>query len=164
MAVKKIYIWPDKRLTQETRAVVEIDDQVRTLCRDLIDTMRAHDGAGIAAIQIGSPLKVFVIDWVGDPVVFINPEVIWTDDGNWRTQEEGCLSFPGIFVSIARQCHVQLKAKGLDGEEFYFEGEGMLARCLLHELDHLTGKLLVDYVSPRRRRAIKGQMILEKVQ
>lgn len=164
MAIKNIVIWPDKRLRQETRAVIEIDDEVRTLCRDLIDTMRDHDGAGIAAIQIGSPLRVFIVSGPDKPVVFINPEIVWTDNDSKRTRGEGCLSFPGLFVPIERPRRVRFKAMGLNGEEFHFEGEGMLARCLLHEYDHLIGKLLVDYVSFRRRAAIKSRMILEKVQ
>lgn len=164
MAVRPIVVWPDGRLREPTTEVGAITDDIKALYQDLVDTMYALNGLGIAAIQIGDPTKMFLVEATlagkGEddlPVAFINPEVIWTSDETDRG-EEGCLSFPGIFVPVERPLRAKVRALGLDGEIFEFEGEGLLARCLLHEFDHLTGKLLVDFVGPLKRQMIRRKL------
>lgn len=164
MAVRPIVVWPDARLREPTREVGEVTDEVRALYRDLVDTMYAHNGLGIAAIQIGDPTRMFLVEPVlaglteaDDPVAFINPEVLWTSDETDKS-EEGCLSFPGIYVPVERPLRAKIRALGIDGEIFEMEGEELLARCLLHENDHLTGKLLVDFVGPLKKQMIKRKL------
>lgn len=168
MAVRPVVIWPDDRLRAPTQAVAAIDDRVRELYRDLCDTMFAENGLGIAAIQIGDPTKMFLVEprLAGKsesdaPVAFINPEVVWTSDET-QDSEEGCLSFPDVFIKVARPMRARVRAMGIDGQMFELEGEGLLARCMLHENDHLTGKLLVDFVGPLKRQMIKKK--LQRVQ
>lgn len=164
MAVRPIVIWPDARLRQETRIVTEITDEVRALYRDLVDTMYAHNGLGIAAIQIGDPSKMFLVEPAlagraasDDPLAFINPEVLWSSE-DCEKADEGCLSFPGVYVPVDRPLRARVRALGMDGQIFELEGEGLLARCLLHENDHLTGQLLVDFVGPLKRQMIKRKL------
>ena len=164
MAVRPIVVWPDPRLRLATQAIPAITDAVKQLYRDLCDSMYAENGLGIAAIQIGDPSKMFLVEprLAGKtehdlPVAFINPEVVWASDESDKS-DEGCLSFPGVFVQVDRPRKARVRAMGIDGEIFELEGEGLLARCLLHENDHLTGKLLVDYVGPLKRQMIKRKL------
>ncbi len=164
MAVRPIVVWPDPRLREETREVVEITDEIQTLYKDLCETMVAYQGIGIASPQIGVPVKMFLIDALvalGDenlpPVAFINPEVLGTSD-ELEKCDEGCLSFPGIYVPIERPVRARVRAMGLNGEIFELEGEGLLARAIQHENDHLTGKLMVDFVGPLKKRMIKRKL------
>lgn len=164
MAVLPIVVWPDARLRQESRPVVEVTDEVRTLYRNLVDTMYALNGLGIAALQVGDPSRMFIVESVlagrdakDDPVAFINPEVLWASDETEKA-EEGCLSFPGVYVPVERPLRARVRAMGLDGKTFEVEAEGLFARCLLHENDHLTGKLLVDFVGPLKRQMIKRKL------
>ena len=164
MAVRPIVVWPDPRLREKTQPITDVTDEIRTLYRDLVDTMYAYDGVGIAAIQIGVPVRMFLVDagvagreGGGDPVAFINPEVIGTSAEKEKA-DEGCLSFPGIFVAIDRPLRARVRATGLDGKTFEAEGEGLFARAMLHEHDHLTGKLLVDFVGPLKKRQIKRKL------
>lgn len=164
MAVRPIVVWPDPRLRQETREVTEINDDVRGLYRDLVDTMYAHNGLGIAAVQIGDDTSMFLVEAElaggaeGDaPWAFINPEVLSSSD-EMEKADEGCLSFPGIYVPIERAFRAKVRAMSIEGETFELEGEGLLARCLLHEYDHLTGKLMVDFVGPLKKQMIKRKL------
>jgi peptide deformylase len=163
MAVRPIVIWPDPRLREKTRSITEITDEVRALYRDMCDSMYAYDGVGLAAPQIGVPLKMFVIDAVvagrgeGDPVAFINPEFVELSPDKEK-MDEGCLSFPGIYLSIERPQRARLRAMGIDGEMFEAEGVGLFGRALQHESDHLTGKLMLDFVGPLKKRTIKKKM------
>lgn len=164
MAVRPIVVWPDPRLREETREVAEITDEVRQLYQDLVDTMYALNGLGIASVQIGEAVKMFIVEPAlagrtesDPPVAFINPEVLWSSDETDKA-EEGCLSFPGIYVPIERPLRARVRALGIDGEIFECEGEGLLARCLLHEYDHLTGKLMVDFVGPLKKQMIKRKL------
>lgn len=163
MAVRPIVVWPDPRLREKTRAIAEVTDEVRALYRDLADTMYAYDGVGIAAVQIGVSLKMFLVDskvagrGEGDPVAFINPEIVSVSADKDRS-EEGCLSFPGIFVPIERPRQARLRAMGIDGQMFEAEGDGLFGRCMQHELDHLTGKLMIDFVGPLKKRQIKKKL------
>ena len=164
MAVRPVVIWPDDRLRAPTQRVEAIDDRIRALYRDLCDTMFAENGLGIAAIQIGEPTQMFLVEprLAGKtesdaPVAFINPEVVWVSEES-QDSEEGCLSFPDVFIKVARPLKARVRAMGIDGEMFELDGEGLLARCMLHENDHLTGKLLVDFVGPLKRQMIKKKL------
>lgn len=168
MSVREIVVWPDPRLREETQPIPigdrGVDDSVRSLYRDLCDTMFAYNGIGIAAIQIGAAHQMFLLEASlcggeesDDPVAFINPEILETSEETEKI-EEGCLSFPGIYVPIARPFRARVRAYGLDGQPFEIEGEGLLARAILHENDHLTGKLMVDFVGPLKRQMIKRKL------
>ena len=164
MAVRPIVVWPDPRLRLATQEVGEITEEVKHLYRDLSDSMYAQNGLGIAAIQLGVPTKMFLVEprLAGKtehdpPMAFINPEIVWASEETEKA-DEGCLSFPGVFIQVDRPCKVRVRALGIDGEVFVIEGEGLFARCLLHENDHLTGKLLVDYVGPLKRQMIKRKL------
>lgn len=143
---------------------------MRALYQDLVDSMYAENGLGIAALQIGDPRRMFIVEpklagraESDPPVAFLNPEVIWTSDEQ-QDSEEGCLSFPEIYLKVKRPLRAKVRAMGLDGEMFELEGEGLLARCLLHENDHLTGKLLVDFVGPLKRQMIKKKLQRSKAE
>ncbi len=164
MAVRPIVVWPDPKLREETSEVTEITAEIETLYKDLWDTMIAYEGIGIASPQIGEPVKMFLLDAgiaIGDkeapPIAFINPEIIATSD-EVEKNEEGCLSFPGIYVPIERPAHATIRAMGIDGEVFELEGSALLARAIQHEFDHLTGKLMVDFVGPLKKRMIKRKL------
>jgi peptide deformylase len=164
MAVRPTVVWPDPRLREPTVEITIVDDSVRALYQDLCDSMYAENGLGMAAPQIGDHRKMFVVepklagrDDTELPVCVMNPEVLWTSEET-QDSEEGCLSFPDIYVKVKRPLRARIRAMGLDGAWFELEGEGLLARCLLHENDHLTGKLLVDFVGPLKRQMIKKKL------
>jgi peptide deformylase len=126
--------------------------------------MYAHNGLGIAAVQIGDPTRMFLVEPTlaglsenDEPLAFINPEILWTSEETDKS-DEGCLSFPGIYVPVERPVKARVRALGIDGQRFEVEGEGLYARCLLHENDHLTGQLLVDFVGPLKRQMIKRKL------
>jgi peptide deformylase len=164
MAVRPIVTWPDPVLREPAARVESITDEIRSLYRDLVDTMFAHNGVGIAAIQIGEPVQMFLIEAAvaggsetDDPLAFINPEIIWTGDELERA-DEGCLSFPGVFVPVERPFEARVRAMNLEGDTFELAGEGLLARAFQHEHDHLTGKLLVDFVGPLKKQMIRRKL------
>jgi peptide deformylase len=164
MAVRPVVVWPDDRLRQVSVEIKEVDASVRDLYQDLVDSMYAENGLGIASLQLGDPRKMFIVEprLAGReptdlPLAFINPEVVWTSE-EMQDSEEGCLSFPEVYIKVKRPLRARVRATGLDGAIFELEGEGLLARCLLHENDHLTGKLLVDFVGPLKRQMIKKKL------
>ncbi|HEY4238163.1 MAG TPA: peptide deformylase [Kofleriaceae bacterium] len=164
MAVRPVVVWPDERLRQESVAIAAIDDSVRELYQDLVDSMYAENGLGIAALQLGDPRRMFIVEpklanrpETDLPVAFINPEIVETSS-EMQDSEEGCLSFPDIYIKVKRPMRAKLRALGLDGQIFELEGAELLARCMLHEHDHLTGKLLVDFVGPLKRQMIKKKL------
>ena len=165
MAVLEIVKYPDPRLREKTTVVESIDDEIRQLVTDLIDTMYALNAAGIAAIQVGRPERIFIIDGKvatdgdenAEPLVFINPEVVETGKGD-EVSDEGCLSFPGVFVEIKRPRWAKLRATNVDGETFEAEGDGLFGRALQHEFDHLSGKLMIDLVGMVKKEIIKRKM------
>ena len=165
MAVRPVVIWPDDRLRQVSVAITTVDDTVVALYQDLVDSMYAENGLGIAALQLGDPRRMFIVEpklagrpETEGPVAFLNPEIVWVSDEQ-QDSEEGCLSFPEIYIKVKRPLRCKVRAMGLDGKAFEIEGEALLARCLLHENDHLTGKLLVDYVGPLKRTMIKKKLM-----
>ncbi len=165
MAVRPVVVWPDDRLRQPSVAIdLASDPSVRQLYQDLVDSMYAENGLGIAALQLGDARRMFIVEPklagrepTDPPVAFINPEVTWCSDEQ-QDSEEGCLSFPEIYVKVKRPLRTRVRAIDLEGKPFEIEGEGLLARCLLHENDHLTGKLLVDFVGPLKRQMIKKKL------
>lgn len=164
MALRPIVKYPDNFLRQPTAAVGEVDGEIKKLVADMVETMYSKNGAGLAAIQVGSNKKIFIVEASvagGDendhPIVFINPTIEWLSDDT-ETSDEGCLSFPGIYVPIKRSLRARVRATGLDGQEFVAEGEGLYARAMQHENDHLENKLLIDYVGPLKRQMIKRKM------
>jgi peptide deformylase len=164
MAIRPVVVWPDDRLRQQSVEIKEIDASVRELYQDLVDSMYAENGLGIASLQLGDPRRMFIVEpklagraASDPPVAFINPEVLWTSEET-QDSEEGCLSFPEIYLKVKRPMRARVRAMGLDGQMFECEGEGLLARCLLHENDHLTGKLLVDFAGPLKRQMIKKKL------
>jgi peptide deformylase len=161
MAVLEVVKYPDPRLREETFAVAEINDGIRQLVRDLTDTMYSLNAAGIAAIQVGRLERIFLIDGkvatgseAADPLVFINPEVVETGKGQ-VIAEEGCLSFPDVYVDVKRPRWAKVRAMNVSGEWFEEEGEGLYGRALQHEHDHLTGKLMIDLVGMVKKEMIK---------
>ena len=168
MAVRPTVIWPDPRLREATSEITTIDDSVRELFRDLCDSMYAENGLGMAAPQIGVAKKLFIVEpklagraETDPPLCLINPEVLDTSE-ELQDSEEGCLSFPDVYIKVKRPLRCKVRAMGIDGEMFTIEGEALLARCLLHENDHLTGKLLVDFVGPLKRQMIKKKLLRHK--
>ncbi|MDB4957583.1 MAG: peptide deformylase [Myxococcales bacterium] len=164
MAVRPVVIWPDPRLREPTQPITEITDSVRALFADLCDSMYAENGLGMASLQIGDTRQMFIVEpklagraETDPPLCFMNPEVLETSE-EMQDSEEGCLSFPEIYIKVKRPMRAKVRAMGLDGKLFEIEGEALLARCLLHELDHLTGKLLVDFVGPLKRQMIKKKL------
>lgn len=164
MAVLPILRYPDPQLRQKSVDVTAFDDDLRKLVTDMSETMYAAEGAGLAAIQVGSPLRLFIIDAgvagrapTDPPLVFINPEIVAISD-EAQTGDEGCLSFPGIFVPVKRGMRATVKALDLEGKPFTVEGMALYGRALQHETDHLTGRLLIDMVGPVKREIIKRKM------
>ncbi len=163
MAVRPILHYPDPRLRRQALPVTQVDAAVRRLVDDLAETMYAAPGIGLAAIQVNEPRRVIVIDLSEERnqlQVFINPEIVARDGA--QTFEEGCLSVPGIYEEVTRPNRVRVRALDRDGKPFELEAEGMLATCIQHEIDHLDGKVFVDYLSRLKQSRIRKK--LEKQQ
>lgn len=155
MSVREIRLLGDPALREEADPVEAVDEEVRALVRDLLDTMYAADGIGLAAPQVGVGLRVFVYD-VRDPDLaagaLINPEIV-EREGTVK-EEEGCLSIPGLSELVERSDRVVVRGRDATGQEVEIEAEGLLSRCLQHEADHLDGVLFLDRVSPLKRRML----------
>lgn len=165
MAKLEILEFPDPRLRTVAKPVAEVDDRIRQLVDDMFETMYAAPGVGLAATQVNVHERVVVIDVSDDqsqPMVFINPEVTVLDAETLRDYDEGCLSVPGFYETVSRPERVRVDALDRDGKPFTLEPDGLLAVCIQHELDHLNGKLFVDYISPIKRQRIRKK--LEKQQ
>jgi peptide deformylase len=161
MAIRAIRIYPDPVLRVKCRAVTDFDDSLRTLVADLIETMHAAPGIGLAASQVGIDLRVAVVDLSAgeDPRqihVFINPEI--AQRRGQETDVEGCLSLPGITDKVERPTFVRIKALDPEGSPFELEAEDWLARAICHELDHLDGVLFVDHLRGLRRERARRQL------
>ena len=163
MAKRPIYIWPDPVLSTPATAVAHYNDELRTLVSDMFETMYACPGIGLAATQVDVHQRLIVMDLSEDqtqPRVFINPEITPLTD-EVAPYEEGCLSVPGFYEKVQRPARVRIKALDRDGNTFEEEADELLATCIQHEIDHLDGKLFVDYVSRLKRDRIKKK--LEKI-
>ncbi|GAB3325147.1 peptide deformylase [Haliea atlantica] len=160
MAVLDILEFPDPRLRTRAEPVSEVSDATRALIDDLFETMYAARGIGLAATQVDVHQRVLVIDLSEDhsePQVFINPEVTVLEP-ELGEYDEGCLSVPGFYETVQRPRRVRVTALDRDGETFTRELDGLLAICLQHEIDHLDGKLFVDYISPLKRQRIRKKL------
>lgn len=155
MAFREILIYPDPRLREAGLPVEQVGDGTRALIDDMAETMYAAPGVGLAAPQIGVSQRVFIVDIAGEDepsnlLVFVNPEL--TQREGVQAYREGCLSFPGVYEEIKRAERVRIRALDRDGRPFEMEATGLLAVALQHENDHLDGELMIDRVSPLRRR------------
>jgi peptide deformylase len=151
VSVLDIYVLGAPILRQETEPVVAVTDELRRLIDDMFETMYAAHGIGLAAPQVGRRERVAVVDVNNAPLVIINPEIILAE-GKQRA-EEGCLSIPDIYGEVERAARVIVRAQDRDGKPFEIEGTDLLARCLQHEIDHLHGRLFIDYLSFVKRRS-----------
>lgn len=161
MAQLNILRYPDPRLHTVARPVAEVDARIRRLIDDMIETMYASEGIGLAATQVDVHEQVIVID-VSDthdqPMVLINPEITWRSDETVMA-EEGCLSVPAIYDSVPRHARVKVRALGRDGQPFELDAGELLAVCVQHEIDHLLGKVFVDYLSVLKRSRIRTKLL-----
>lgn len=161
MALLPILQYPDPRLHTVAKPVAQVDERIRQLVDDMLETMYDAKGVGLAATQINVHERVVVIDTSeerNDPLVLINPEITWASD-EMIVWEEGCLSVPTIYDKVDRHARVRVRALNRAGETYEFEGEELLAVCVQHELDHLSGKVFVEYLSPLKRNRIKTKLV-----
>lgn len=160
MARLPILEYPDPRLRIRAERVTVVDDEIKQLVDDMFETMYAAPGIGLAATQVNVHKRIIVID-VSDerdePYCFINPEIV-SEDGR-DSYEEGCLSVPGLYDYVERAERIKVKALDRNGEPFELEAEGLLAQCIQHEMDHLEGKLFVDYLSQLKRERIRKRYL-----
>lgn len=159
MAILNILHFPDSRLRSIAKPVTRVDDDVRKLVDDMLETMYEAPGIGLAAIQVNDPRRVIVIDTTEDrsqPLALINPEIIEKD--GVEEMDEGCLSVPGIYETVRRAERIRVRAQDRDGEAFELAADGLLAVCIQHEIDHLDGKLFVDYLSNLKRQRIRKKI------
>ncbi|MEK9712612.1 MAG: peptide deformylase [Thalassolituus sp.] len=160
MAILDILEFPDPRLRTVAQPVKEVDQRVQEIVDNMFETMYDAPGIGLAATQVNIHERIITIDVSEDksePLVFINPEITVLD-GEMETMQEGCLSVPGFYEDVTRVEHCLVRALDRKGEAFELECTGLLAVCIQHEVDHLEGKLMVDYVSPMKRNRIKGKL------
>ncbi|WP_317932800.1 peptide deformylase [Halioxenophilus sp. WMMB6] len=160
MAKLEILEFPDSRLRTVAKPVSVVDDNIRKIIDDMFETMYEAPGVGLAATQVNIHQRIIVIDVSEEknqPLVFINPE-LEVEDGELFSYDEGCLSVPGFYESVERPAHVKVRALDRDGNAFELEPEGLLAVCVQHEIDHLNGKLFVDYISPIKRQRIRKKL------
>ena len=160
MATRDILTYPDPRLRKLSEPVRVFDDDLRQLVRDMTETMYAASGIGLAAIQVGVAKRVIVMDISrerNDLRVFINPEVIDLEEGQVEF-EEGCLSVPGVNATVARSAKVIIRAQDVSGARFERKADELLAVCIQHEVDHLNGKVIVDYLSSVKRDRIRKKL------
>ncbi|MCC5878487.1 MAG: peptide deformylase [Idiomarina sp.] len=159
MAKLDILEYPDERLRTVATPVTSVDDELREIIDNMFETMYDAKGVGLAATQVDVHKRLFIADCSEhneQPLVFINPEIIARD--GIHENEEGCLSFPNVYAKVERASEVTVKALDRDGETFTMQAEGLLAICIQHELDHLEGKLFVDYLSPLKRTRIRKKL------
>lgn len=159
MTILKILEYPDPRLRTKATPVEVVDDEIRTLIDDMFETMYLAPGIGLAATQVDVHKRLLVADvseGQAEPRAFVNP-VILEKDGV-EVMEEGCLSVPGIYERVERAEHVKVRSLDRDGKEVELEAEGLLAVCIQHEIDHLDGKLFVDYLSELKRQRIRKRL------
>jgi len=164
MALLSILRYPDPRLHTVARPVQAVDARIRDLVADMLDTMYDAQGIGLAATQINVHERVVVIDVSEDrnqPLVLINPAIEWASTERVKG-EEGCLSVPGIYDGVERAVAVRVNALDGEGRSRNIEAEGMLAVCIQHEMDHLMGKVFVEYLSPLKRNRIKSKLLKQQ--
>jgi peptide deformylase len=156
--------YPDPRLHTVAKPVTAVDARIRTLVADMLETMYAAEGIGLAASQVNVHERVVVIDVSegrDQPLVLVNPEIVWASPEK-KINDEGCLSVPGIYDGVERSISVRVQALDLDGKLQTHEADELLAVCIQHEMDHLLGKVFVEYLSPLKRNRIKTKMIKQR--
>jgi peptide deformylase len=161
MALLPILCFPDPRLHTVALPVQAVDARIKTLIADMLETMYDADGIGLAATQVDVHERLIVIDVSGqrnEPLVLINPVITWASDEK-QVNEEGCLSVPGVYDGVERSSSIKLDALDGEGRLRSIDAEGMLAVCIQHEMDHLLGKVFVEYLSPLKRNRIKTKML-----
>ena len=161
MALLPILTYPDPRLHTVAKPVQAVDARIRTLITDMLETMYDADGIGLAATQVNVHERLVVIDTSQErnqPLVLINPEITWASEEK-QVGDEGCLSVPGIYDGVERSTSIKVRALDGDGQSRELSAEGMLAVCIQHEMDHLMGKVFVEYLSPLKRNRIKTKML-----
>jgi len=159
MAILDILHFPDPRLRNKAHPVAEVDAAILRLLDDMLETMYAAPGIGLAATQVNVAKRVVVIDVSeqrDQPLFLINPEIV--EASGFEQMEEGCLSVPGVYELVKRAERIKLRALGRDGKQFEIETDGLLAVCIQHEIDHLDGKLFVDYLSSLKRQRIRKKL------
>jgi peptide deformylase len=159
MAILEVLRFPDPRLRTVAKPVEKVDAKIKQFVANMFDTMKEENGIGLAATQVNEHKRIVVIDVSEDhtdPLILINPEI--TERSGSTISEEGCLSVPNNYAKVERAEQVTVKALNLEGEEFTREADGLLAICIQHELDHLVGKLFVDYLSPLKRQRIQKKL------
>jgi peptide deformylase len=157
--------YPDPRLRKKAAAVTVVDDALRQLADNMLETMYAAKGVGLAATQVDVHKRMIVLDVSEErnrPLVLINPELLKLEGS--APAEEGCLSLPGIYDKLSRAAQIRVRALGRDGEPFEMDADGLLAVCIQHEMDHLEGKLFVDYLSELKRQLIRRRLTKERRQ
>ena len=161
MALLPILCYPDPKLHKVAKPVRAVDAQVQALATDMLETMYDAKGIGLAATQVDVHLRLIVIDVSEErnqPLVLINPDLTWTS-AETHLNEEGCLSVPGIYDGVQRFDGIRVTALDRDGKTISLEADGLLAVCIQHEMDHLIGKVFVEYLSPLKRNRIKKKML-----
>jgi peptide deformylase len=160
MALLTILNYPDTRLHTVAKPVTTFDASLKRLVQDMKETMYAAPGIGLAATQVNQHVQLIVIDTSkeqNDLLVLINPKIV--SQSGTQTYEEGCLSVPGIYETVTRAEQIKVQAQDADGKQFILDAEGLLSVCIQHEMDHLKGKVFVEYLSPLKRNRIKNKMI-----
>jgi peptide deformylase len=161
MALLNILQYPDPRLHTVAKPVATVDARIRELVADMLETMHEANGIGLAATQVDVHERLIVIDVSEDrehPIVLINPEIVWASE-EMQLNDEGCLSVPGVYDGVERSSRVKVTAQDESGQPRTIEAEGILAVCIQHEMDHLLGKVFVEYLSPLKRNRIKSKML-----
>ena len=161
MALLPILSYPDRRLHTVAKPVTSVDARIAQLVRDMLETMYDANGIGLAASQVDVHERLVVIDVSQErnqPLVLINPELVWTSEGT-HLNEEGCLSVPGIYDGVIRHDEVHVRAWDAEGHSRTIEAQELLAVCIQHEMDHLMGKVFVEYLSPLKRNRIKTKLL-----
>jgi peptide deformylase len=161
MALLTILRYPDPRLHTLAKPVAQVDDRIRRLVDDMLETMREAEGLGLAATQVDVHERVIVMDTSethDQPRVLINPEIVQAS-AEMMLNDEGCLSVPSIYDRVERHAWVKVRALDRDGKPYEFEAEGLTAVCVQHEMDHLMGKVFVEYLSPLKRNRIRDKML-----
>ncbi len=159
MALLKILHYPDPRLHTVARPVAEVTDEIRQLAADMAETMYAAPGIGLAATQVDRHIRLLIVDISEDKThlqTLINPRILMKEGET--VHEEGCLSVPGIYDKVTRAEHILVRATNLAGEDFELEAHGLLAICIQHEIDHLDGKVFVEYLSRLKQTRIKQKL------
>ncbi len=163
MALRTVLVFPDSRLRNIAKRISHFDDELSTLAADMAETMYAENGIGLAAIQINEQKRIITVDVSEDQsalMTFVNPEII--NSSGKQICQEGCLSVPEIYAEVTRAEKITVEAQNIKGEKFTLEADDLLAVCIQHEIDHLDGKVFVDYLSPAKRQRIQKKMLKRK--